>query len=242
MNLLLLSNSTNSGEQYLAWTKDIIHDFLAEHNIKTCYFIPFAGVTVSQFDYISKVEKFFNQFGCEITPKPGEDFVAPYDAIDKADCIIVGGGNTFRLVERLQETGLMQKIRENVLKGKPYIGWSAGSNIACPTLCTTNDMPIIQPNSFKALDLIPFQINPHYLDANPEGHGGETREQRIEEYLEINTKMTVAGLREATGLLMKGDKISLVGKRSMRVFNYGKQPVEYEPGTDIQFLLKNDIA
>jgi dipeptidase E len=137
----------------------------------------------------------------------------------------------------MHETGAMQAIRQKVLSGTPFIGWSAGSNVACPTLRTTNDMPVIQPASFDTLNLIPFQINPHYLDANPEGHGGETREQRITEFLALNTGITVAGLREATALLIDESTLSLLGKRSMRLFRHGETPLEYEPGSNLDFLL-----
>jgi dipeptidase E len=165
------------------------------------------------------------------------------EAVAKADCIVVGGGNTFHLVAELHAFKLMDVIREKVKKGVPYIGWSAGSNVACPTLCTTNDMPIVQPESFKALNLIPFQINPHYLDPQPEidkmiKHGGETRQDRLNEYLAVNQKMKVVGLREATSLWVKGDKMQLKGGKKMIVFEYNKEAIEIEPGTDVSFLLK----
>ncbi len=117
------------------------------------------------------------------------------------------------------------------------MGWSAGSNVACPTLMTTNDMPIIQPESFNCLNLLPFQINPHYLDANPEGHGGETREQRIEEFLVVNKNMKVLGLREASLLFVEGKLMKLLGSRPLRLFTYGNKPEEFEAGSDLsQFL------
>jgi dipeptidase E len=139
----------------------------------------------------------------------------------------------------MQKTGILAAIRKKVLSGTPFIGWSAGSNVACPTLCTTNDMPITQPSSFKTLNLVPFQINPHYLDANPEGHGGETREQRINEFQALNKEVVVVGLREATALLIDGNNLRLLGNRSMRLFEAGKEPVELEPGDEINYLLKN---
>ena len=117
------------------------------------------------------------------------------------------------------------------------MGWSAGSNVACPALKTTNDMPIIEPESFDCTGLIPFQINPHYLDANPEGHGGETREQRIEEFMQVNQDIVVVGLREATYLLVDGNKISLHGNRSMRIFKYGTPAYEVTANDDINFLM-----
>jgi dipeptidase E len=137
----------------------------------------------------------------------------------------------------MHDTGIMAAIREKALAGTPFIGWSAGSNVACPTLRTTNDMPIIQPTSFNTLNLIPFQINPHYLDANPEGHGGETREQRINEFQALNPDVVVAGLREATALYADGRRLHLLGNRPMRLFKAGKEPVEFEPGSDLSFLL-----
>ena len=141
----------------------------------------------------------------------------------------------------------MDAIRERALAGVPYIGWSAGSNVACPTLCTTNDMPIVQPSSFKTLNLVPFQINPHYLDPHPEidkmiKHGGETRQDRINEYLAVNQKMVVVGLREATSLWVTDGKMMLKGGKKMIVMQYGKEAVEIEPNTDVTFLLGNKPA
>jgi dipeptidase E len=157
--------------------------------------------------------------------------------IQEAESIAVGGGNTFHLVAKMHDTGIMQAIKDKAEAGTPYMGWSAGSNVACPTLMTTNDMPIIQPESFNCLNLLPFQINPHYLDANPEGHGGETRQQRIEEFLVVNREMKVLGLREASLLFVEGNLMKLLGSRPLRLFEFGKEPVEFEPGSDLsQFL------
>jgi len=161
----------------------------------------------------------------------------PVAMINDAEAIAVGGGNTFHLVSKMHETGIMTAIKAKAVSGTPYMGWSAGSNVACPTLKTTNDMPIIEPKSFDALNLIPFQINPHYLDANPEGHGGETREQRIEEFLFINRDVKVLGLREASMLYVDGNSMKLMGSRDLRLFEYGKTPVEYKPNSDLSFLL-----
>jgi dipeptidase E len=138
----------------------------------------------------------------------------------------------------MHDTGIMAAIRLKALAGTPFIGWSAGSNVACPTLRTTNDMPVIQPVSFDTLNLLPFQINPHYLDANPEGHGGETREQRINEFQALNAEVIVVGLREATALLLDGDKLQLLGNRSMRLFVAGKEPLELQPADDLSFLMQ----
>jgi len=139
---------------------------------------------------------------------------------------MVGGGNTFHLVHHLHKNGLIPLIRKAVQDGKPCIGWSAGANVACPTLSTTNDMPIIQPESFETFNLVPYQINPHYLDANPDGHGGETREDRINEFLEINRNKTVIGLREGTGLWIEDDKTQLIGERETRIFKFNIDAIE----------------
>lgn len=150
---------------------------------------------------------------------------------------MVGGGNTFHLAKLMQEQGLIDAIREKVLTGTPYIGWSAGSNMACPSIRTTNDMPIVEPVSFQALNLVPFQINPHYLDANPEGHAGETREMRIEEFLEANPGIFVVGLREGTMFLVEKESMQLLGPRPARIFKKDYNPQEFEPGADFSFLL-----
>lgn len=138
----------------------------------------------------------------------------------------------------MQEQGLMEVIRKRVKEeGIPYAGWSAGSNVACPTLSTTNDMPITEPQSFHTLRLVPFQINPHYLDAHPSNHGGETREMRIQEYIISNPDIYVAGLREGTRLLVQDEKIELLGDKPMRLFKNGEEPREINPGEDLSFLL-----
>jgi len=235
MQLLLLSNSTNQGEEYLGWPREILKQFIETNKITSCLFVPYAGVTVTWDDYTIRVREVFSQWGC--TVQSVHEVNDPVLSISKAGCIVVGGGNTFRLVQMMHETGIMAAIREKSLAGTPFIGWSAGSNVACPTLRTTNDMPIIQPASFNTLNLIPFQINPHYLDANPEGHGGETREQRINEFQALNPEVVVVGLREATALHVDGEKLHLLGKRAMRLFKSGNEPVELEPWMNIDFLL-----
>ena len=236
MQLLLLSNSTNQGEDYLGWPQQILRKFLEKNKIRSCLFVPYAGVTVSWDDYTTRVRSVFSIWGCSL--ESIHTMQDPVIAINDAQCIIVGGGNTFRLVQVMHEIEIMAAIREKVLSGTPFIGWSAGSNVACPTLRTTNDMPIIQPSSFDTLNLIPFQINPHYIDANPEGHGGETREQRINEFQALNTDVVVVGLREATALHLDDAKLHLLGNRPMRLFIAEKEPVEFQKGDDINFLLK----
>ena len=155
--------------------------------------------------------------------------------MENATAIIVGGGNTFHLLHHLYENDLLDVIRERVNAGIPYLGWSAGSNVACPTIMTTNDMPIIRPRDFAALDLVSFQINPHYLDAHPSGHAGETREQRLLEYIEVNPDVFVLGLREGTMLKIDGPSVRLIGDKPVRVFRRGSDPTEHDPGP-LEFL------
>lgn len=241
--LLLISNSTNYGESYLGWPRQYISDFMAPTGVKDILFLPYAGVGLSQsslsssFDvYEQRVRAVFSELGLNV--RSIHHAADPVGAVKNAEAIAVGGGNTFYLVYMMHKLGLMKAIRERVLEGAQYMGWSAGSNVACPTLRTTNDMPIFEPESFNCMDVIPFQINPHYLDANPEGHGGETRQQRIEEFLVINREVTVVGLREATLLEVDGDDIQLKGAKKMRLFKFGQEPQEFNPGDDISFLLK----
>ncbi|MCM1169169.1 MAG: dipeptidase PepE [Bacteroides sp.] len=233
-HLLLISNSTNAGEAYLAWPQQIIADFFKRFGIKRVLFVPYAGVTPGYDNYAQKVAKVFEAMGVGLDSVHTTPY--PVTAVQNAECIVVGGGNTFHLVREMQRTGIMEAIREKVLQGCPYMGWSAGSNVACPTIKTTNDMPIVEPESFNALNLVPIQINPHYLDANPEGHGGETREDRIREFMVVNPEVYVAGLREATYLEVEGNKMTLGGKRKMRLFKAGEEVREIEPG-DVSFLL-----
>jgi len=241
--LLLISNSTNYGENYLEWPIEYIKDFLSKKSVKRLLFIPFAGIALSEkgisdsWDvYEERVNKVFDKIGYEVYSI--HHIREQVEAIKDALAIVVGGGNTFHLVYMLHKLKLMKPLASVVEKGTPYIGWSAGANIACPTMMTTNDMPVVQPDSMYTLGLVPFQINPHYLDANPEGHGGETREQRLEEYMVINNSVYVAGLRESTLLQVEGHTISLKGNRPMRVFRHGLTPKEYEPGSDINFLVE----
>jgi len=242
-NLLLISNSTNFGEPYLGWPREYIKSFLQETTAKRVLFIPYAGVNLSDqglmasFDaYEQKVKSVFSELGYDLYSIHREKDAIK--AVQEAEAIAVGGGNTFHLVYMMHKMKVMDAIRKRVLEGLPYMGWSAGSNVACPTLRTTNDMPIIEPESFTCLNVIPFQINPHYLDANPEGHGGETREQRIEEFLVVNPDKYVAGLREACLFRIQGNKIKHVGSRNLRVFKQGLETKEYSSSDNIQFLLE----
>ncbi len=233
MNLLLISNSTNAGEEYLQYPIERIGAFLA--GIEEVAFVPYAAVTFSYDAYEAKVAARFEQIGVRVRSVHRES--DPRGMIRRAQAVCVGGGNTFALVKKMQEQGLVGEIGAKIASGTPYVGWSAGSNVACPTICTTNDMPIVQPESFEAVGAVRFQINPHYLDANPEGHAGETREQRILEYIEANPDRWVAGLREGCMLHVHDGRLELIGSRPMRIFKKGVQPFEVNAGDDLSFLL-----
>lgn len=233
MKLLLISNSTNAGEAYLQYPIGQIASFL--EGVKEIAFVPYAAVTFSYAEYEAKVQARFDEIGIKVcSVHRAKD---PRKMIREAEAICVGGGNTFALTKKMQEQGLIQAIRSKIAKGTPYVGWSAGSNVTCPTICTTNDMPIVQPESFKAIGAVKFQINPHYLDANPEGHAGETREQRILEYIKANPRRWVVGLREGCMLKYVDGKLELIGSRPMRIFKYGVETFEVNSGDDLSFLL-----
>ncbi len=234
MRLLLISNSTNAGEAYLEHPLQQIKSFLGDDPVNAL-FIPYAGVTLSFDEYTEKVRSRFRQIGHSITSVHEQK--NPAVAVEQAGAIVVGGGNTFHLLKWMQDGGLIEVIRRKVLEGTPFIGWSAGSNVACPSIRTTNDMPIVEPAGFDAMNLVPFQINPHYLDANPEGHAGETREMRIEEFIEANPGIYVVGLREGTMLLVEDRSIQLLGPRPARIFKKGSEPMEIDPGGDLSFLI-----
>jgi len=251
MKLLLISNSTNFGEPYLAWCQTQIEFFCEKNGISAdsnILFFPFAGVNIggnpypeSYNAYEKRVKDVFLKWGYK-NVNSIHQYKNMIDSVEKADCLVVGGGNTFHLYAEMHKFDLIEKVREKVKSGTPYIGWSAGSNLACPTLCTTNDMPIVQPASFNGLNLIPFQINPHYLDTNPEfdkmvKHGGETRQDRLNEYLSVNQKMLVVGLREASALCVNGEKMTLRGGKKMVVMQYGKDTCEIEPSDDVSKLI-----
>ncbi|MBR5865083.1 MAG: dipeptidase PepE [Alistipes sp.] len=234
MSLLLISNSTNAGEAYLKYPIQEIAKSL--EGIDEVVFVPYAAVTFSYDEYEAKVQDRLNEIGVKV--RSIHHAINKRNFIRHAKAIMIGGGNTFALLKKMQEEDLLDMIFHRVKAGVPYIGWSAGSNVTCPTICTTNDMPIVQPESFRAIGLVSFQINPHYLDANPEGHAGETREQRIKEYLEANRSRYVVGLREGCMLRINDNGIELIGSRSMRVFKKGMETFEVQPGENIDFLIR----
>ncbi len=231
--LLLISNSTNYGEEYLEYTRRHIKQFLGK-NVKEVVFIPYAGVSLSYDEYTSKVESVFMQIGYGLQSVHQSD--DPVAAVKEAEAIVVGGGNTFHLVHKMHETGLMDAIRKKAEEGTPYIGWSAGSNVACPSLKTTNDMPIIQPVSFDTLNLVRFQINPHYTDSIIPNHKGESREDRIREFLELNPEMIVVGLKEGTILQVDGEDIKYIGSKTVKVFRKDEPTLEFDKNASLDFL------
>ncbi len=231
--LLLISNSTNYGEAYLDYTKPHIKDFLGA-SIKEVLFIPYAGVSISYDDYTAKVAEVFLKLGYDL--KSVHQFDDPVAAVEKAEAIAVGGGNTFHLVHMMHETGVMDAIRKKAESGTPYMGWSAGSNVACPSLKTTNDMPIIQPKSFDTLGLVHFQINPHYTDAIIPNHNGETREDRIREFLVANPEMVIVGLKEGTILRIEGEDIEYIGSKTIKVFRKDEPTLEFDKNASLDFL------
>lgn len=233
MKLLLISNSTNAGEEYLKYPVENIGRHL--QGVCEIVFVPYAAVTFSYDEYERKVQKRFDEIGIRV--RSVHRAADPRKAIREAEAICVGGGNTFALAKKMQEQGLMTAILRKIKEGTPYVGWSAGSNVCCPTICTTNDMPIVEPQSFRAIGAVRFQINPHYLDANPEGHAGETREQRILEYIEANPRRYVVGLREGCMLRLENGRLELIGSRPMRIFKKGIEPFEVKAGDDLSFLL-----
>jgi dipeptidase E len=230
--LLLISNSTLHGSGYLDHVETEIRDFLKDTT--RIAFVPFALYDRNQ--YAAQARERFRGMGHDLISV--HDVSNPKRAIDEADAIFVGGGNTFRLLKGLYDWNLLAMIRQAVKAGMPYIGSSAGSIVACPSLKTTKDMPVVEPPSFEALGLVGFQISPHYLDPDPSStHMGETQEQRILQFLEEN-EAPVVGLREGGILRVEDGSINLRGRSGARLFRRGEQPVEVAPGTALDTLLE----
>ncbi len=231
VNLLLISNSTMHGGGYLQHCKANMEEFLGEK--KRVMFVPFA--LANHDGYAEKARESFTAMGHEL------DSIHTYPnkvaALAEADAVFIGGGNTFRLLAALSHHGLLTAIRDRVRNGMPYIGSSAGTNVATLSIRTTNDMPIVQPPSFDALQLVPFQINPHYLDPNPSSsHMGETREERILQFHEEH-EVPVLGLREGCMLHVQGAKMQLLGTTDARLFRRAQPAEEFHPPCDLSFLL-----
>ncbi|WP_370476937.1 dipeptidase PepE [Tamlana flava] len=232
-NLIIASTSTIHGNGYLAYILDELRVFFK--NAKTIVFIPYARPSgISPDAYTEKARVAFSKIGKVV--KGLHEFENPVEGINNAEGIFVGGGNTFVLTYQLYKNNLINSLKEAVNSGTPYLGTSAGSNICGLSIKTTNDMPIVYPPSFNALGLIPFNINPHYLDPDLSSkHMGETRETRIKEFHAYNTP-PVVGLREGSWLHVSGKSITLKGKLSARIFEYNKVPYEVETGTSLNQL------
>lgn len=226
-NILLASTSTLFGGEYLDYLKEEVHELFK--GIDAIIFVPYARPSgISHDDYTAKVAEFFHTIGIQV--KGLHTFENPKQAVRDAKGIFTGGGNTFLLVKTLHELGLMQEIAQVVHKGTAYMGTSAGSNIGGVNMKTTNDMPIVYPPSFDCMGLVPFNLNPHYLDPDPHStHNGETRETRIIEFHTQND-IPVVGLREGNWIRVIGEDITIMGKHDTRIFHPGQAPIEVSSG------------
>ena len=232
--LLLLSNSTMPGTPFFEWPSPHVSAFLKDQ-VEDVLFIPFAAVTLAFNVYEEMVKAAFMNMGYQV--RSIHHYKNPVQAVENAATIVVGGGNTFALLKRMYDHKLVEVVREKVVSGIPYIGWSAGANLACPTIKTTNDMPILQPHSFEALNLVPFQINPHYSEYKQPGHGGETRQQRIEEFLKVN-KVKVVGLPEGSLIRKENENVFVEGGGIAKLFKQDGSIEEISSGSKANFLFE----
>lgn len=224
--LLLLSNSRNAAGEYLLHPRQAITHFVQGR--RKALFFPFAGTTIAWDAYTAQVQEALQPTGLELRTAHTCEHLGR--AIAEAEVLLVGGGNTFRLLHEMRVHNALAPLREAVLAGKPYIGWSAGSVLAGPTICTTNDMPIVDPGGFDALGVVPMQINAHYTNALPAGHQGETRNQRLAEYLVMNPHSRVLALPEGNWLQVEGLQYSLHGPHPSWLFAPGREPAIAPPG------------
>jgi dipeptidase E len=223
------------GTEFFTWPQTFVKKFLKSGG-KNLRFIPYAAVTLSYDEYEEKVITVFKDMGFNIESIHSQK--NKVKALSDCDGIVVGGGNTFALLNRVYENDLLDIIRQKVLTGTPFVGWSAGANLACPTIMTTNDMPIVQPKSFDALNLVPFQINPHYHELKFEGQGGETRKERLEEFIAMESDRTVLGLPEGTGILKESETLTLIGKGTAKLYRSEQPMLDIPSGSDLSFLLR----
>ncbi len=231
LRILLTSNSTVHGRGYLDHVEAELKNVLGAARL--VLFFPFA--LQDRAGYAAKAAARFEPMGYKM--KSAHVATDPERALAEADAIFIGGGNTFRLLKALQDLEFIEPIRRRVREGMPYIGSSAGSNVAGPTIRTTNDMPIVQPRSFEALGLVPFQLNPHFQDPDPNStHMGETREERILQFLEEN-ETPVLGLREGAWIRARAGSVILGGHHGARIFRRGEAPVEKVSGDELAALI-----
>lgn len=225
--LLLISTSTVFGTGYLDHAESEIREHLS--GVRRVLFVPYA--LLDRNGYAAKARERFERLGIEL--RSIHDASDPKLAVAEAEAIFIGGGNTFRLLKTLYDVDVLGAIQARVNAGMPYMGASAGSNVAGPTIRTTNDMPIVEPRSFDALNLFPYQINPHYVDPDPDSkHMGETREERLLQYLEEN-ETPVIGVREGAMLKVLEGKVMLKGNNTARIFRRGRPPYDVDQGTEI---------
>lgn len=232
-SILLLSSSRAGDTPYLSHALPMLEKMMNPGS--RWLFIPYAGVSISYDDYHQKVVEALGGLGCQLVS--AHETPNPVAALEEVDGVIVGGGNTFHLLHELYRHGLVEAIRDKVNNGMPYIGWSAGSNVAGKSIRTTNDMPIIEPPSFDALNLVPFQVNPHYTDYQPPGHNGETRADRLKEFTCVDPLSPVVGICEGSAIRRQGDALVLQGELEAYLFEGTTQKQPIEPGSDISFLL-----
>ena len=225
MELLLLSNSS-SVRGYLVDALFEITRFAS--GIRDAVFVPYAAVTRSYDAYASRVAEALAPAGIEVRSLHGD--TDPAATIRKASLVIVGGGNTFHLLHECRRTGVLAALGETVRAGTRYIGWSAGANLACPTIRTTNDMPVIDPDGLDALGFVPFQINPHFTDVIPEGHFGETRSERLAEFVALNRSVPVLALPEGSWVRRSGERYALGGEQGALWFSAGREPEPVSAG------------
>lgn len=228
--LLLISNSINHGQGFLDHVLEEIDGFLGE--VRSLAFIPFAQKDREGAG--GRVRDRLAAIGVEVAIVTADE--SGRKLLQSCEAAFTGGGNTFRLLKTLQDERMIPILAERGIAGMPYLGSSAGTNIATPTIRTTNDMPIVQPASFDAIGLVPFQINPHYIDAHLATHMGETREQRLKEFHEEN-ETVVVGLREGAWIRVEGDKATLGGANGARIFRPGQEPEERKSGADLSDLV-----
>jgi len=230
MNIILASTSTLFGGEYLEYLREELIQLY--NGIDEILFVPFARPSgISHENYTAKASSFFETINIKV--RGLHEFEHKTEALNNAKGYFTGGGNTFLLVKTLHEEGIMSVLKQNIENGKPYLGCSAGSNIGGLNMKTTNDMPIVYPPSFDCMGLVPFNLNPHYLDPNPDlKHNGETRETRIKEFLTQN-EVKVVGLREGNWIRRVGDKITVEGKELTRIFEKDKEPYEIETGSEL---------
>jgi len=241
INALLLSSSRVGDTPYLAHAIPFIKSLIAEmanqvepQNQKWL-FIPYAGVSISHDAYLTRVISSLAELNIEISGI--HQYEDPRQAVQQADGILVGGGNTFNLLHQLYRHDLVKLIASQVSEGKPYIGWSAGSNIAGLSIRTTNDMPIVEPSSFNSLGLLPFQLNPHYTNFQAPGHNGETRAQRLLEFTCVDPVTPIVAIQEGTALWRQGDKLSLIGDKKAYLFCGLQQEIPIPIDSELSHLL-----